>query len=301
MYMKNVHSFFSWQGNQWDWPAYSKWIVLGITFALLLLTWIFKKQIRAFFKRHDEQKMDKWLSYLGVFLFAFQVFKLILYVVGDYPLRWELLWLHICRIHMLIIAVLLMARKKEYIKFITYISTMGAIAAMWFGTQTWSSIVGENKEAIFVNEGIKFYHVGVDNFFFWDFFVFHISIVMIPVVLWTGFGWKLKTVNLYRTALIYAAGIIFIWLFNWALTQSTDNRWWANNWYIGMDKANDFKHALGVLSAWPQNLFAYLILGIVVLHVSHYVWILQSSDRKQLWKDYISGYKNIHKKLLQFK
>lgn len=299
--MKNKHSFWSWQGNELDWPSYSKWIVIAITLFLLLLIWLFKKQIRSFFSKKEERVWDTRLQWFGLFLFAFQVFKLILYIVYDYPIKWELLWLHICRIHMILISMFLIFKKKQLIKYIVYISTMGALFAMWFGDQSWSEIVGKNKENIFVQNGFTFYHVGADNFFFWDFFAFHISIVVIPIILWTAFGWKIKTAYLYRAAIVYALGIIAIWSLNAALAQTSDIRWWANNWYIGMDKANDYSDALGVLSAWPQNLFAYLIIGVFVMHLFHYIWILQASNRKQLWREYKDGYKNIVKNIFTFR
>lgn len=300
--MKNVHSFFSWQGNQLDWPSYSKWIVLGITLLLLVLIWVFKNKIKAFFKRKEEKVWDTRLAWLGAITLVFQVFKLILYVIYKYPLHWELLWLHICRIHMIVICVLLIIKKKELIKYVVYISTMGALFAMYFGTQSWDGVAQEtNKEVIFKNYGYTFYHVGVDNFFYWDFFLFHITLVILPIILWTGFGWKIKTVNLYRTAIVYILGITLIWSLNVAFAQASDIRWWANNWYIGTDKANDYSDALGIISAWPQNLFAYLAIGVAIMHVFHYIWIVQSKERKTLWKEYKEGYKNIFRNIISFR
>lgn len=280
--MKNVRSFWSWQGNNLEWWPYTKWVVYGLIIVLLILIFIFKDKIKhnhitnkrgimnLYFKSYDT-----FYRVIGWVIIAAQFLKLLLYLLGGYPLYWEHLMFHICRIHMFAIGILLILNKKELLKYITYISILGALLAIQFGEISWNTVNGIKKE-LFEKHNIQFYGAGADNFFYYDFFLLHIMIIVIPVYLWTAYSWKLETHKLYRSILFYWAGILFMWLTNWLSIYIPDKEWWSNNWYIGRNEVNFYHNALGYLSSWPGNLIFITLLGTAVSHLFHLVWIGQT-------------------------
>lgn len=299
--MKNTHSFFSWQGNNLDWPPYTKWIVFSIIILLFICLYIFRNKIRS----NKEGKIFKnkiiFYRFVGSVGLIYMIIKLIIYIVGDYPLYWENLQLHICRIHFIIMMIFLIIGKPRLIMYTTFISSVGAIGAIYFGDMSQEHLTNSPlKKIIFDNNNIKFYNVGADNFFFYDFFIFHIMLIMIPVFMWTKYEWRMSTVNKYRTIIIYIAGILLMWTFN-IISKSFSDEWKANNWYIGPDEHNDYSNVLGWLSGWPQNLFSYILLGVFFIFILNFIYVLLLKNRSEVWNKNINDYKGMHKRIFNFK
>lgn len=307
--MKNTESFWNWQGNHLYWPSYSKWIAFAIAFIGLLLIFVFKKQIKQFNQNRKGKKSlfifkdgDEMLRWFGVFMLAYTFAKIGIYEANDYPFKWEHLMLHICRIHFMIMMIFLVIKKKELIKYSTYISMMGAFFAIWFGQIDYGLNVAPNgtaltlKGQLLIDNDFTFYHQGWDNFFFYDFYFIHLFIILFPVYVWTANSYKITTVNLHRSQLIYIVGIVLIWVFN-IISSYMPMEWWANNWYIGPDAHNDFNEAIGWFSGWPQNLPSYLIIGIATSMIFHMIWIGQSCLEFNFSKKFLSVKKNENWKL----
>ena len=145
------------------------------------------------------------------------------------------------------------------------------------------------KAELFKEHDIKFYSVGPDNFFFYDFFAFHLMIIFIPIYFWTANEWRMSVVNKYRMTLVYLMAIMLIWTFN-VISKSFSNEWKSNNWYIGPNEHNDYSNAMGWLSGWPQNLFIYSILGIVLIELGSLIAIALYKNRREEWKNMSSQY-----------
>lgn len=317
--MKNKHSFWSWQGNYSIWWPQTKWVVFGITLLLLILIFVFKDKIKKSHTNNTKSIMNLYTGnydliyrWIGGIILAMQFLKLFLYISGGYPLYWEHFMLHICRIHIFIIAIFMIINKKEMIKYVVYISTFGAILAIQFGEISAFAIEGTLKEEIFNKHNIEFYDVGVDNFFYYDFFLLHIFIIVGPIYLWTGYSWKIQTHKFYRSILFYWAGILFMWMTNWLSTYIPAQEWHSNNWYIGTNEVNYYYDALGILSTWPYNLFFITIIGTAFSHLGHLIYILQSNvkfnnwkfsiEKSGIWSEFIMSYnKNLFKDIFNIK
>lgn len=296
--MKNTRSFWSWQGNNLDWPSYTKWITLGIIMILLVIIYFCRNKLRAKFASDKKvlwfKNMDNFLVFVGIVGIIYQFAKMGLYMAGGYPLYWEHLMLHMCRIHFLAMMFMLAIRKKEWIKYIAFLAIGTAIFGFMFGNQAKGSIVGTKLQA-FNKHGLDFYGVGADNFFFYDFFIFHIIIIILPVIFWVGNRWKLSTLDFYKVLVVYSGVAIIIWFTNWMTGEYAPLEWKMNNWYMGIDKVNEQKNALGPLSNWPFNLLSFSFFGLLMAHVFQLAAIGLSKDRKQEWKDFKDGYKTLFK------
>jgi len=336
--MKNQHHFFNWQGNKLEWQTYFPWIFLGIALVIWVILFFTKDKIKKRFDRGGKFlwfKSDETLwRAVGIIGLAFTLFRTIFYASTKYPLYWTNFNLHLCRIHVMIVFSLMAIGKFRWIKYITYVSTMGVIAGFYFGSET-SDIVNnhdvystswdtakatpgyEHKimDELLYKDKFQFFSVGPDNWWLYDFVFAHLSITFFPIFIRIAYGQKFTSKELNIMQLSYIFGIIVIWSLNSITDQLSDPHWRMNNWYIGDSNANDNIDTLGWLSGWPQNVFTYTFLGIATTYVFHFLWMfldkfhfftnnkIVTISKSKHWEEYKqersigwSYYKNIFKR-----
>lgn len=289
---KNQHGFWSWQGNYASWHNYYLYIAFAITIIALLLISMFRFKIRNWWSNKQRwffvfKKEDHFWRFIGFLIVLVQIIRLIFFL--DYVNRWELLSLHLCRLHILVLGLMLMFKLKNKVKFMMIMASIGVIFAFVFGNLstgdkfneimadpanankawTWDQVVNikelSHTEKLMLVHGFKFYNVGPDNFFFWEYFFAHMAIVIIPAFIWVANHQKMSLKEFFAMQLVYLGLAIMAWGFDWATAGLQDTRWNANLWYIGTNADNDMSSALGWLSAWPQNLITYAgVLGVIV-------------------------------------
>lgn len=265
---------------------------------MILALFFTKDLIKARFDRQGKLlwfKTDTALwRFVGAVGLAFAFFRTLMFAITKYPLYWTNLNIHICRIHIMLVFGLMIIGKFKLIKYITYISVFASLAGFYFGTEiseivntyansgkTWDQAVSAFSgyspkvlDELIFKDGFTFYNVGFDNWWLYDFVFAHLAIIFFPIFIRIAYGQKFSAKELHIMQLGYMLTFLLMWLTN-ALTDvySSSPNWKMNNWYVGMKNANDYTDALGILSGWPQNLFAYSIIGVIMIYAMHFLWM----------------------------
>lgn len=311
-------NYFSWNGNKLHWESFYSYISVLI-FLLIVSSFLFTKNIIFNYFSTNERigKISKINFYRSIGLCMLVVFfvRLGIFFGSGYPLYWEGLSLHVCRIHYLIIAFLLIANKLKYMKYILPISIWGALVAIIFGThgsdfinnyqdilkdpkfsslkltdisendyiQWWKSYKSANHfsgevnglELAAVKHHIFHYSSGPDNFIFQEFYFAHFVIVFIPMFVFCATNQKFAFADAWISISFYLVSSVIIFLMNYA-TSSAPVEWRMNNWYMAKDNINPQRNSIGILSRWPQNVVSMNVIGLSLMFVTHFIWIMQS-------------------------
>ncbi len=342
--IQNKPSFLNWQGNSDLHVTYGKWIALALALVIILTIFLFKDKIHNRFKRGGKILFFKsdvamWQT-IGVIGLIVSVARAALFWVYAYPLYWENLGLHLCRLHLWIIFALLATKKLDWIKYITYISIIGAFFGILFNNENslglnnafqpasdgtydalqhldpstghWTQVfansgdhftdggyrwvkgilstsnetlpssipstvsthLASNMEAVAYFDGFKFYHIGWGSIWIYEFIASHLFLIFLPLFARAAYKSEYTNTQFARTVFYYMVIAFTFWIINIAMDGISNPHWRANFWYIGRDRNNDFIHALGAVSAWPQNLFVYALLGTIINFAFHFIWIV---------------------------
>lgn len=253
--------FFSVHGNHMIWETWGIAHISALVIILIisLLIMIFKVRIKKIFK-------DKifLLRIVGVIIIIFFVLNRILLITQGYPFKWEWFPYHLCRLSIFLYGFFLIIGKMDWIKYIAFWSILGSI----FG------LTLINIGPIQDQQTLKWFDrsIGIDNYFWWDYFLAHGFGFIAPILLWTIRGWKMSYKELF---------ISFIGLFLLALIAFFID-WIFNDWsvnYFFLGKSSSLKlplpDKLNFLSSWAWRLLTYSIVGIICAHFCWIIWLIQ--------------------------
>ena len=138
-------------------------------------------------------------------------------------------------------------------------------------------------ERLMFADGITFYHAGYDNYFIYDTYLAHIALLLVPLWYFISRKQRVSVIEFHRLQLAFFTIVIVMWVLNIILAASPDQHWRSNFWFIGKNEYNDMHSALGPLSAWPQNIITYILLGVVFTITFHYMFMI--GDKYEFFKD----------------
>lgn len=239
----------------------SNWVViilLTFCFFSMFSFILFKSKLKTFYLNH-KNKVIITGQYIGAFLLLLIVFRSCLMIATKYPLYWEIIPLHFCRFFLLMISISLILRKIDWIRYFGLYMIIGAIIAI--------SIADLGNSDFWQKRGGKF--DGVDSYPFWDFYIIHISGILLSTFFLLVIEERINKHSILVSLSILGAGLIFFFFVNWILGSVIENDgWWANFWYVGLDKSNSvivYLKFLGPLANWPFPLFVWAITGILLV------------------------------------
>ena len=291
----NPRGFFNWQGNALKYNYIGNYLVVAFIFLALVLAIIFKKQLRNYFLAKSTNRvlifsnLNSFLQFVGVIMIFIWTFRIGILTTYNYPYHFEHIGLHICRIHFILISFFLTFKRKEYLKYIFYISVLSAIIGIAFGS---TSADLTKQDSIFVENGFTFYNAGIDTHYYWDYHITHLLTGILPIIICFGITKKITTIEFYRVMLNYVIVTILIFSINYFSDFATNRGWRSNYWYLGRDRNNKYKSFLGWITSWPQNLPSILAFGISFLYISHLGFISIDGN----FKNHIKAFLESHNK-----
>ncbi|MDJ1645861.1 TMEM164 family acyltransferase [Mycoplasma phocimorsus] len=252
MKLTDYNHFFAWRGNRWSFneslPLY--WSLFALLALLMIFIWLFKRPIKTtiFSNKYllDNASIIEGIIGFGLLFGTF--FRIIVYMIQGYPLKFESLPLHFCRIMLLISSIMLIMGKAKYISTISWIMIGTALVGIILADLTNSPITtlgtGEGPNG----EDTVRYSVGLDSWAFYDFIIVHFSTLFI------GF-WFLTFSNNFYTARNSLKSVtflilltLFIFFLNWILFVYALDRGWKANWfYLGNNEINSIFKNTNVL------------------------------------------------------
>ena len=265
-------SFLSWQGNKMTYQQ-SEWLVY-VFYAFVLMSliscFIFKNQIRKNYISNTKIVVNIF-QVLGIFLFSLSIFRIVILAVGGYPNLWELIPFHFCRMFIILIALSLSFRKIEYFKYFGVFAIGGGIIGMLIpdlsNSEYWSAYGGME--------------IGLDNYIFWDFFIIHISSIVLTTYLFACLNPPFYKSEIGYSILIMLSLTIAIFFANSLLSNVSDSRWRANWFYLSIPSVNGIddmlKPVLGPLVSYPMILFTFIFIGIFMYSGWTFIYILSDS------------------------
>ncbi|UWD34215.1 TMEM164 family acyltransferase [Mesomycoplasma molare] len=288
-------NFFSWRRNVATFEE-SKSLFYVICFLLISITfflWIYKSKIKEYFNQnkkflfHTFDK-DTLFSVIGYIVLFFNVIRIIILLLTDYPWKWELFPIHLCRFFTFYIAFVLIFKKAKLIEYIAILAILGGLAGILFAN------LGEVKEFIdqdriynsFKEGTIEWeragLNLGYDSYLYWDFILAHTFVIVMPVFLSLAYSETIKiNIRSQVQGYIYLVIIgIFTFLLAWILNsigEKSDNPKIkiildANWLYLGKTGIN----TLGSLSQWPFAIISFSIIVPILWSLSYFVYLLLS-------------------------
>ena len=245
-------SFWSWQGNQIDFSQSQMlyWILIAFAFLAMITMWCLRKPIQL-----KDLQIKIFHQSIGGVLIVLTILRIILLAIGNYPHLWELIPLHFCRLMIVLIAISLITKQKQFLKQLVIFTIIGA----WFGiifTDLNNSDYWQQKGGV---------AIGYDNYFFWDFVIIHTSALIISTYYLSFYQLNFTKRSLLISTSALALLTILIFFANWALSYLDDPKWNANWFYLAPDRINSvisiLKPMIGNLAAWPWLLLLFLALG----------------------------------------
>jgi len=241
----------------------------------------------------------KTIGFIGL---GTALLRIILLIVFNYPLKWEIIPLHLCRLLSVVVFTILATGKVEKLKHLTYLGVIGSFFAFMFLNEHSEMIneMGKNKnwnisdyingsngfdvphngyhptnqEKIMAENHVSVYSAGFDMWLTYDFLIVHVSILLFPFIVRSAYSIKITNKEFIINSILFPALILLLlWLINIATSYIPDKSWRSNYWFIGTDANNDNNRALGILSGWPQNIFTMSALGFILITGQHFIWM----------------------------
>ncbi|WGI36667.1 YwaF family protein [Mesomycoplasma lagogenitalium] len=287
-------TFFTWRRNVASFEE-SK-IIFYLFFALVLFSvlilWIYREKINNYFNQKNKTKflfnkltVEQIFIVIGSIALFFCFYRIIILIISDYPWKWELLPLHMCRFFIFLLSFLYIFKRGYLVKYFSILAILGGIVGFAFanigiveefikGDRIYNSFVPGTRE--YERAGMN---VGYDTREMWDFALSHGFVIFMPVFTHIVYGKKaqLTLYSLTRGLIfLFIIGILTFFL-NWilnAVAENTDNAKLkislnANWLYLGKDGIN----TLGILTQWPYALITFSFLIPAVLYLSYFFYI----------------------------
>ncbi|MGL5205400.1 MAG: hypothetical protein ACRC7B_00600 [Metamycoplasmataceae bacterium] len=265
-------SFLSWQGNKITYD--NSWVFVMIFHIIVILSCIFSFLSKDWW--HNKYQSNsiifiKGTQLFGIFIVFLMMFRIMVLTLGDYPNLWELIPLNFNKLFILLISISLAIRKIEYAKYFAIFSIISGIMGMYItnlsNSEYWSQFGGVE--------------IGYDNYFFWDYFIIHSSSVVLPFFIMTFLKPTFYKKEVLYFILVMSVITIIIFLLNLALSKSSNPRWRANWFFLGIPEVNevvlDMLSFLGPLVGYPTILFTFIVFGIIFYSLSTFIYL--NSDR----------------------
>ena len=316
----NKKNFWSWQGNESDATTWTNYLFFAIGVIVVIGLFMAKRKLREIGSRDGKRwifKNEGWMwRTIGIIGTLVTLTRLTLMWVYGYPLYWEGLGLHLCRALLLIMFLMLSFNKIKYIKYLIFLAIVGFIAGilltwessdainnaydsngnyLYKGSVTYDNFYAEIRgdggkvlnlahyERLMLADGFKYYHAGWDNFFSYDVYLAHLSLLIIPTYIYISRNQKLSVKQFHVMQITYIGITTLMWLLNIALSYAPDMHWRSNFWYNGKDEYNNMSNLMGPLLKWPVNYIFYVVVGIIMTQG----WFLLMSvmDKLEFFKD----------------
>uniref|UniRef100_UPI00101DEDB9 TMEM164 family acyltransferase n=1 Tax=Mesomycoplasma neurolyticum TaxID=2120 RepID=UPI00101DEDB9 len=223
---------------------------------------------------------------VGIITLFFNLIRIIILIATDYPWKWELIPLHLCRFYIILISILLIIKKIHLIKYFAIPCIVGSLAAFLFANLgvVQSFIKDDIKYNSLIKGTVEYENagtnLGVDNYFFWDYILTHSYVLIMPIFLTIVFNdkAKLKLKEFLLGNLYLFIFSIFIFFLNWicfAIGQKSNSPkiqvMLNSNWlYLGRDGVT----SLGPLSKWPQSIIGLVTVIFIIDCIIYFVYTL---------------------------
>lgn len=273
MNLTDYNHFFSWRGNNLTFeeslPFY--WTLFTLLLLLMFFVWIFKRPIKNKIKSSKYLAQNKSVieAMIGFGLLFGTFFRIAVYMIQGYPLKFESLPLHFCRIMLLISSIMLMANKSRYISTISWIMMGSALIGILLADLTNSPIstlgIGQGPDG---QDTIR-YSVGLDSWAFYDFVIVHFSVLFIGFWYLTFSNKSFTISNSFKSITFLIVLTLLIFFLDWILFIYAPNRGWKANWfYLGNNEINSiFKNGNPLVEKywffkWYALPFTFVSAGI---------------------------------------
>lgn len=248
----------------------SHWVVitlLTLCFVLMFSFILFKSKLKLFYSKNKTTIINIG-QVIGIFLLMMIAFRSILMILTKYPLYWEIIPLHFCRFLLLMISICLIVKKTDWIRYFGLYMIIGAIIAI--------SLADLGNSSFWEKKGGKF--DGADSYPFWDFYIIHILGILLSTYFLIVNEKRIDKHSILVSTIFLGSGLLFFFIINWILGSTTSNDgWWSNFWYVGLDKANSviiYLRFLGPLANWPFPLFVWAISGVLLTAFLNAIYFL---------------------------
>ena len=279
MTFRMKRGFFGFLGNHLSYTIYDKvfWIIL--TIICLFLIMVFKSKLASWYYKKDHKK-DHII--LGILFLCMNFSSRIIYWVGGYPHYWELLPFNLCRFTFLLLGIFLVINKPDLIKWIVIPMFFGASIAIMAGA------LDSNSQFNWLNHKPKpfpVYSDGIDNYFYWDYYITHLVLVISAVGLWSVRKWKFSV----KDMLCFCPGFTIVTIIMFCINliiNNIDPSMYADYFFMGKHSAFEFPKWLGILGKFPWKVIPFFILGWAYCFMVWFFWIFQGKWNIGKWKWY---------------
>jgi hypothetical protein len=276
---KMKHGFFGFLGNN---IAYSNidrvfWILLVVFLGLLIM--IFKTKIHNWYTKNDHKKLS---ITLGVIFILLNLISRIMFSISGYPRHWEIVPLQLCRITFTTLGVLLLFNRHDLVKWIVVPMILGGMIAIYTGSLNSASQAGwiDHKPIPYPS-----YSQGIDNYFYWDYYLTHMSLVLMGFLLWSMHKWVFSFKEILSLNGLFAILGIFIFTLNVTINWIDPDQQ-ADYFYMGEHSSIKIWSFLGPFSKWPLSFFVYVFGAMVAYFSICLLWSLQGFWNIGEWKFY---------------
>ena len=152
---KNSMNFWTWQGNEGYEPNWIKWAVLLFGLTALTIIWMFKKKINRHYNSGRKilffKTKESYFQTVGIVSLTLYIIRWIIFIATGYPMHWENLNLHLCRIIGLYIFLVMSFRRFELVKYVAYLAIVGFLFGMIFAGAESNFINNSNNAGQFTD------------------------------------------------------------------------------------------------------------------------------------------------------
>lgn len=272
------HGAFGFLGNHLHYTNIDKFFWIGLAIVLSLLVMVFKTKIYEWYHKKDR----KWLFFwVGLCLVIFNLLSRIMLSTSGYPRHWEIIPLQLCRITFSALGIFLLLNRTDLVKWIIFPMVLGGAAAILSGSLDSAS----QNNWITHNPPYPPYSQGIDNYFYWDYYVTHMSLVVIGLLLWTMHKWTFTAKEM--VIILLGMSVIVILVFGLdGIVNYVHPKEEVDYFYLGKFTAVKLWSFLGVFSKWPGSLLTYIVAAWVSSFLCWFFWILQGFWNIGKWEFY---------------
>ncbi|QSF13922.1 YwaF family protein [Mycoplasma sp. Mirounga ES2805-ORL] len=241
------------------------WSFFFLSYLACILFWLFRIQIKSIYQNKETilkmQKNTFW-SLFGWILLISIIGRMILVTMAGMDSEsgerlWEIFPFHFCRLMLLIIAISLIFKKTQWAKYYTF-PTFITVTIAVFGK-------GFHK------------YSGPDNFWWWDYVIAHIFLLIVSTFLYVLLNDSYKFKDKLITILAFVIIAIIMFVINWILFDYGKPGWQSNYFYLGKDKVNEFSgDGIFKLLSWPYHILTWIVVSFIFMSITIYVCALGS-------------------------
>ena len=270
-----THGFFGYLGNKILFTNIDKFVWIGFAFIFALLIMVFKSKIYEWYHVKDRKKL---IITLGIIILGLNILSRIMYWISGYPLHWEIVPLHLCRLAFSLLGIFLVINRIDLIKWIVIPMIFGSFLAII------NPSLDSNSEA---NWNDKYPHVsnGIDNYFYWDYYSTHMTLFTFALILWSANHWTFTIKEIIVWLLFFTLFGLFIFTLN-IIINTINPEENADYCYLGKVSTIKLWKILGPFSRWPFFVFTYMFGAWGITFIIYFLWVLQGFADFGKWEFY---------------